>query len=166
MYYFAIIYLPIWPAAGSPGTSHDRTGPAAGSPGTRDNLTGPAAGSPGTSHNRTGPAAGSPGTSHNRTGPAAGSPGSSYDRTVPNQKFIVVATSRMIGIHRSSVDLRRRPSSAFQLFPMLEVSLSRCCRSSEMPGILCFKIVWIMIKACAAQLSFHVFPSTNQYWHH
>ena len=37
----------------------------------------------------------------------------------PNQKFIVVATSRMIGIHRSSVDLRRRPPSAFQSFPIL-----------------------------------------------
>ena len=36
--------------------------------------------------------------------------------TNPNQKFIVVATSRMIGIHRSSVDLRRRPSLAFQSF--------------------------------------------------
>ena len=37
----------------------------------------------------------------------------------PNQKFIVVATSRMIGIHRSFVDLRRRPSSAFQSFPII-----------------------------------------------
>ena len=36
-----------------------------------------------------------------------------------NQKFIVVATSRMIGIHRSSVDIRRRPSSAFQSFPII-----------------------------------------------
>ena len=34
----------------------------------------------------------------------------------PNQKFIVVATSRMIGIHRSSVD---RPSSAFQSFSII-----------------------------------------------
>ena len=38
---------------------------------------------------------------------------------VPNQKFIVVATSRMIEIRRSSVDLRRRPSSAFQSFPII-----------------------------------------------
>ena len=37
----------------------------------------------------------------------------------PNQKFIVVAMSRMIGIHRLSVDLRRRPSSAFQSFPII-----------------------------------------------
>ena len=37
----------------------------------------------------------------------------------PNQKFIVVETSRMIVIHRSSVDLRRRPSSAFQPFPII-----------------------------------------------
>ena len=37
----------------------------------------------------------------------------------PTQKFIVVATSRMIGIHRSSVDLRRRPSSAFESFPII-----------------------------------------------
>ena len=36
-----------------------------------------------------------------------------------DKKFIVVATSRMIGIHRSSVDLRRRPSSAFQSFPII-----------------------------------------------
>ena len=92
---------------------------------------------------------------------------------VPNQKFIVVATSRMIGIHRSSVDLRRRPSSAhhrlsnhFLLFPMPEVPLSRCWPSSEMPGILCFKIVGIPIKACSVQLSFNVFPLTNKYWHH
>ena len=61
----------------------------------------------------------------------------------PNQQFIVVATSRMIGIHRSSVDGHRRPSSAFQSFPMPEVPLSRCFPSSEMPGILCFKIVGI-----------------------
>ena len=89
-----------------------------------------------------------------------------YICTPPNQKFIVVATSRMIGIPRSSVDGHRRPSSAFQLFPMPEVPLSRCWPSSEMPGILCFKIVGIPIKACAAQLSFNVFPLTNQYWHH
>ena len=37
----------------------------------------------------------------------------------PNQKFIVVATSKIIGIHRSSVYLRRRPSSAFQSFPFI-----------------------------------------------
>ena len=37
----------------------------------------------------------------------------------PNQKFTVVASSRIIGIHRSSVDLRRRPSSAFQSFPII-----------------------------------------------
>ena len=36
-----------------------------------------------------------------------------------NQKFIVVATSRMIGIHRSSVDIRRRLSSAFQSFSII-----------------------------------------------
>ena len=93
--------------------------------------------------------------------------------TIPNQKFIVEATSRIIGIHRSCVDLRRRPSSAhhrlsnnFRLFPMPEVPLSRCWPSSEVPDILCFKIVGIPIKACAAQLSFNVFPLTNQYWHH
>ena len=72
--------------------------------------------------------------------------------------------------------VRRSPSKAiigsssafqhFRLFPMPEVSLSRCWPSSEMPGILCFKIVGIPIKACAAQLSFNVFPLTNQYWHH
>ena len=64
----------------------------------------------------------------------------------------------MIGIHLSSVDGHRRPSSAFQSFPMPEVQLSQCCPSSEIPGILCFKIVGIPIKACAAQLSFNVFP--------
>ena len=37
----------------------------------------------------------------------------------PDQKFVLVATSRMIGIHRLSVDLRRRPSSAFQSFPII-----------------------------------------------
>ena len=37
----------------------------------------------------------------------------------PNQKFIVVATSKMIDFDRSSVDLRRRPSSAFQSFPII-----------------------------------------------
>ena len=37
----------------------------------------------------------------------------------PNQKFIVVATSRMIKIDWSSVDLRWRPSSAFQSFPTI-----------------------------------------------
>ena len=57
-------------------------------------------------------------------------------------------------------------SNHFRLFPMREVPLSRCWRSSEMSGILYFKIVGIPIKACAAQLSFHVFPLTNQYWHH
>ena len=88
------------------------------------------------------------------------------NRALPNQKFIVVATSRMIGIHRSSVDDHRRPLSSFQPFPMPEVPLSRCWSSSEMTGILCFKIVGIPIKACAAQLSFNVFPLTNQYWHH
>ena len=93
------------------------------------------------------------------------------NNTYPNQKFIVVATSRIIGIHLSSVDLRRRPSSAhhrlsnhFRLFPIPEVPLSRCWPSSKMPEILCFKIVGIPIKACAAQLSFNVFPLTNQYW--
>ena len=38
---------------------------------------------------------------------------------LPNQKFIIVATSRVIGIHRSFVDLRRRTSSAFQSFPII-----------------------------------------------
>ena len=43
----------------------------------------------------------------------------SEDIKISNQKFIVVATSRMIVIHRSSVDLRRRTSSAFQSFPII-----------------------------------------------
>ena len=85
---------------------------------------------------------------------------------IPNQKFIVLGTLRMIGIHRSSDDGHRRPSSAFQSFPMPEVPLSRCWPSSEMPGILLFQIVGIPIKACTAQLSFNVFPLTNQYCHH
>ena len=62
-----------------------------------------------------------------------------------------------------SVGGHHRLSNHFQLFPMPEVLLSRCWPPSEMPGILCFKIVGIPIKACAAQLSFHVFPLTNQY---
>ena len=37
----------------------------------------------------------------------------------PIKKFIVMATSRMIGIHRSTVDLRRRQSSALQSFPII-----------------------------------------------
>ena len=65
-----------------------------------------------------------------------------------------------------SVEGNHRLSNHFRLFPVPEVPLSRCWPSSEMPGILCFKIVGIPIKACAAQLSFHVFPLTNQYWHH
>ena len=35
-----------------------------------------------------------------------------------------------------------------------------------MPGILSFKIVGIPIKECPEQLSFNVFPLTNQYRHH
>ena len=71
-----------------------------------------------------------------------------------------------IGRPSISVEGHYRLSNHFRLFPMPEVLLSRCWPSSEMPGILCLKIVGIPIKACAAQLSFHVFPLTNQYWHH
>ena len=71
-----------------------------------------------------------------------------------------------IGRPSISVEGHHRLSNHFRLFSMPEVSLSQCWPSSEMPGILCFKIVGIPIKACAVQLSFHVFPLTNQYWHH
>ena len=62
----------------------------------------------------------------------------------------------------------RSSSKAIIGFPIISDyfhPLSQCWPSSEMPGILCFKIV-VPINACAAQLSFNVFPSTNQYWHH
>ena len=42
-----------------------------------------------------------------------------------NQKFIEGATLWIIGIHRSPDDHHWRPSSAFQLFPIQEVPLSR-----------------------------------------
>ena len=71
-----------------------------------------------------------------------------------------------IGRPSISVEGHYRLSNHFRLFPMPEVPLSRCWPSSEMPGILCFKIVGIPIKGCVAQLSFHVFPLTNQYCHH
>ena len=44
----------------------------------------------------------------------------------PNQKFIVVATLRMIGIHRLSVDGNRRPSLAFHHFQ---------CRKCRFPDV-------------------------------
>ena len=44
---------------------------------------------------------------------------------------------------------------------MPEVPLSRCWPSSEMPGILCFNIVGIPIKACAAQLSYNIHSESS-----
>ena len=44
-----------------------------------------------------------------------------------------------------SVEGYHRLSTHFRLFPLPEVPLSRCWPSSEMPGILCFKIVDIPI---------------------
>ena len=73
-------------------------------------------------------------------------------------EFIGRPSISVEGHHRLIIGIPIISNAVSAVFPMLA--------SSEMPGILCFKIVGIPIKAGAAQLSFNVFPLTNQYWHH
>ena len=71
-----------------------------------------------------------------------------------NQKFIVVATLRMIGIHRSSVDGNRRPSSAFHHFQ---------CRKCRFPDVVPRrKCQWFSaLKSSDFRLKPTLFPLTN-----
>ena len=68
--------------------------------------------------------------------------------------------------------VRRSPSKAIIGFPVISDYFQCQMLAFQMLAlvgnarILCFKIVAIPIKAFAAQLSFNVFPLTNQCWHH